>query len=81
MLRSTPGMNVRSVDGMTILSADSGGIRKELSFDSTTGEPRRMRRVIVDATIPSGLRAPNGTVLEDVSLDVSTLVSSTDLTG
>ena len=79
-LSSTPGMDVTRRDGMTIVAADANGVRKEIWFDTDTGEIRRKRQVIVDATIPSELHAPNGTVLEDAVLEVATLVPSTDST-
>jgi hypothetical protein len=81
VLSSTPGMTVRSEAGMTVVSADSQGIRDELWFDPTSGEARRRRRIVIDATIPAGLRARNGTVLVDETLEVATLVASTDLTA
>ena len=79
-LSSTPGMEVRTSDGMTIVAAEekTNGVRKEIWFDSATGEIRRKRRVIVDATIPYKLHAPNGTVLEDATLEEARLVPSTD---
>jgi hypothetical protein len=79
-LSSTPGMDVTRRDGMTILSADQGGVRKEIWFDTETGEIRRRRQVIVDATIPYKLHAPNGTVLQDEKLEDVGLVPSTEST-
>jgi hypothetical protein len=75
-------MEPRTSGGMTILAAEDtrNGIRKEIWFDTATGEIRQKRHVIVDATIPYKLHAPNGTVLEDATLDVATLVPSTDST-
>ena len=73
-------MDVRTSDGMTILAAEANGVRKEIWFDAATGEIRRKRQVIADATIPHELHAPNGTVLEDATLEEATLVPSTDST-
>jgi hypothetical protein len=79
-LSSTPGMGVTASHGMTIMAAEANGVRKEIWFDSETGEIRRKRQVIVDATIPYELHAPNGTVLEDATLQQVALLPSTDTT-
>ncbi|MET0919690.1 MAG: hypothetical protein ABWY77_00650 [Acidimicrobiia bacterium] len=80
VLSSTPGMTTESQDGMTVVAADRSGIRVELWFDDS-GQLRRKRSVITDATIVSALRAPNGTILQDTTLEAAVLVSSTSVTG
>jgi hypothetical protein len=77
ILSSTPGMQVESKEGETVISAEALGRRTEISFDET-GQPRRVRKIMVDATFAPGMHAPNGTVLLDYSLDTIAIVPSVD---